>query len=204
MNLVRFFWRREINKKTKIMRKVKFPFDLDVLDLVSEDLKKKILPLNEKLKDVDKDRRERAKIRRRAKVAQQEQVDEARGKENDRKAGIERDPALGAEAMAAAAAAKAAKAAEGDAPMETDAAASTSAEAMAVDEPVKALDGELVDEPTKRNEEAQLLRSLVAEDLAADVGANVSGLYELVAIVTHKGASADGGELCWSRCARSS
>lgn len=185
MNLVRFYWRREISKKTKIMRKVKFPFDLDVVDLLSDDLKRKVLPLNEKLKGVDKDRRERAKVRRRVKVAAEEKADEARGKENDRKAGIERDPALSAVAMEAAATAAAASG--------SGSAEASGSAAMEVDKPIEVKDGELVDEPTKRAEEATLLRSLVAEDLAADVGANVSGLYELVAIVTHKGASADGG-----------
>lgn len=178
VNLVRFFWRRDINKKTKIMRKVKFPFDLDVIDLLSPTLKKQVLPLNEKLKEVDKDRRERAKVLRRAKIAKDEKADEERGKVEDRRAGIERDPALSAVNMAAAAAA-------------------SSSGAMVVDEPVvekkEVADGELVDEPTKRAEEAALLRSLVDPALAKDVGANVTGMYELVAIVTHKGASADGG-----------
>ncbi|KAI5481140.1 ubiquitin carboxyl-terminal hydrolase 14 [Pseudohyphozyma bogoriensis] len=155
VNLVRFYWRREIGKKTKIMRKVKFPFDLDMYDLLSDDLKKKVQGVNEKLKEVDKDRRERTKVRRRAKV--------------------QADPA----------------------------AAGSSSDAMAVDgaaDPpeVEAQDpvttsGELVDEPSKRMEEVAMLKSLVHPELEADVGANVSGLYELQAVVTHKGASADGG-----------
>lgn len=171
------------------MRKVKFPFDLDVVDLLSPTLKKQVLPLNEKLKEVDKDRRERAKVRRRAKIAKDEKADEERGKVEDRRAGIQRDPALSAVNMAAAAAASAA----------------SSSDAMVVDEPVvekkEAVDGELVDEPTKRAEEAALLRSLVDPELAKDVGANVTGMYELVAIVTHKGASADGGAFFRSSCA---
>ena len=57
-----------------------------------------------------------------------------------------------------------------------------------------AVDGELPDEATKRQEELATLLSLVHPDLEQDKGANVSGLYELVGIVTHKGASADGGE----------
>src|SRR4051794_15905823 len=68
-------------------------------------------------------------------------------------------------------------------------------EAMAVDDdtPSTTKAGELVDENSKRQEEAQLLNSLVDPSLRADKGANVSGLYELVGIVSHKGASADGG-----------
>lgn len=198
VNLVRFFWRRDINKKTKIMRKVKFPYDLDVLDLLSEDLKKKIAPVNDKLKEVDRDRRERAKVRRRAKVAHEAKVQEERGKVSDAKAGIERDPALSAASMAAAYKAAEEKTAAATAAASGSTSASTS-DAMVVDEPVVeakpvVADGELVDEPSKRAEEVTLLKSLVDKDLAKDVGANTTGMYELVAIVTHKGASADGGE----------
>lgn len=192
MNLVRFFWRREINKKTKIMRKVKFPFDLDVLDLVTPSLKARLVPVNEKLKGIDKDRAERAKVRRRARVVAQEQATEAMGKEADRKAGVEHDPALTAQAMEAAAVAGTAAGSSSDA-MVVDAPAGVGAGEGK--KPVAVLEGELVDEPSKRLEEAQLLRSLVDPGLAGDAGANCTGMYELSAIVTHKGASADGGEL---------
>ncbi|GAA5983336.1 hypothetical protein JCM11641_006037 [Rhodosporidiobolus odoratus] len=162
VNLVRFYWRREIGKKTKVMRKVKFPFDLDAVELVSDDLKRKILPVNEKLKDFDKDRRERAKARRKVK----KQVDSANT----------------APATAAAA--------------DTD----DPPDAMLVDQSTA---GELPDEEAKRQEELAILASLVHPDLEADSGANVSGLYELAGIVSHKGASADGGHyVAWSAAAR--
>ncbi|BGP43280.1 deubiquitinating enzyme [Rhodotorula kratochvilovae] len=157
VNMVRFYWRREIGKKTKIMRKVKFPFDLDATELVTDDLKKKILPVGEKLKECDKDRRERAKARRKMRKA--------------------------ADAAAAPAAASAA-------PQDPSA---DPPEEMAVDAPAGEAAGELPDEETKRQEELATLLSLVHPDLEADKGANASGLYELVGIVSHKGASADGG-----------
>ncbi|KAK4049975.1 deubiquitinating enzyme [Microbotryomycetes sp. JL201] len=71
INLVRFYWRRDISKKTKIMRKIKFPFDLDVMELLTDELKAKIAPVNDKLKSIEKDRRDRAKVRRRTKVLQE-------------------------------------------------------------------------------------------------------------------------------------
>lgn len=194
MNLIRFYWRRDINKKTKIMRKVKFPFDLDLIDLVTDDLKKKLLPANEALKQIDKDRQERAKVRRRVKVAREDEVKEKRREENDRIQGIERDPELTSAAMAAAAAARATReAAGGSDAMVVD---STPAAVPAVVVSAKGKEvaaGELEDEPTKRAEEATLLRSVMHQDLVNDKGANITGLYELTAIVTHKGASADGG-----------
>ncbi|GAA5878193.1 hypothetical protein JCM16303_002879 [Sporobolomyces ruberrimus] len=153
VNMVRFYWRRELSKKTKIMRKVKFPFDLDTFELLSDDLKEKVRPVNEKLKEVEKERRERAKTRRKikTKVVESAPIPAAPVQENPTD-----DPP----------------------------------EAMLVDSPN---DGELPDEGTKRQEELATLLSLVDPDIAQDTGANVSGLYELVGIVTHKGASADGG-----------
>lgn len=41
--------------------------------------------------------------------------------------------------------------------------------------------------------EAEELEALVPEDIKADEGASWTGLYELVGIVTHKGAAADSG-----------
>ncbi|GAA5945898.1 hypothetical protein JCM3775_003340 [Rhodotorula graminis] len=158
VNMVRFYWRREIGKKTKIMRKVKFPFELDATELVTDDLKKKLVPVGEKLKECDKDRRERAKARRKMKKASDAAVIAAPSAAQDPSA----DPP----------------------------------EEMAVDPPAAGegpAAGELPDEETKRHEELATLLSLVHPDLDADKGANVSGLYELVGIVSHKGASADGG-----------
>lgn len=150
------------------MRKVKFPFDLDVLDLLTDDLKKRVQPVNEKFKDIDKDRRERAKIRRRAKIVKEEKAADV---------GTAPAPAPPVQANP-----------EDDPP-----------EAMLVDEPTGPREGELVDEPSKRKEEVELLQGLLDAGLKNDTGANVTGLYELAGIVTHKGASADGDESFYSR-----
>lgn len=64
---VRFFWRRDIQKKAKIMRKVKFPLQFDVLDIATDDLRQKVLPVNTAVKQVLKSRDERATIAKRAK-----------------------------------------------------------------------------------------------------------------------------------------
>ena len=50
-------------------RKVKFPFELDVLELCTDELKAKLAPVNAKLKEVDRDRRERRKIRKKTRKA---------------------------------------------------------------------------------------------------------------------------------------
>lgn len=42
VQFVRFFWKRESNQKAKILRKVDYPLELDVYDLCSEELRKKL------------------------------------------------------------------------------------------------------------------------------------------------------------------
>ncbi|XP_047334493.1 ubiquitin carboxyl-terminal hydrolase 6-like [Impatiens glandulifera] len=51
IQFVRFFWKRESNQKAKILRKVDYPLELDVYDLCSEDLKKKLEAPRQILRD---------------------------------------------------------------------------------------------------------------------------------------------------------
>ncbi|MBW0471402.1 hypothetical protein O181_011117 [Austropuccinia psidii MF-1] len=161
VHMVRFYWRRDINKKTKIMRKVKFPFSLDLLDLLTDELKAKVAPAASKIKDIEKDRRERIKIIKKRKTAQEQT---ATGQiNNDAKAVTSEVPTGGC--------------------------INTQQEE------------EEEDEATIRERESAVLMSLMHPDLTNDVGANPTAQYELCGIVTHKGASADGGHyLAWVRC----
>ncbi|KAG8950994.1 deubiquitinating enzyme [Tulasnella sp. 424] len=159
VQMVRFYWRRDINKKAKIMRKVKFPFEFDVLSegMTTEELTKKLLPVNARLKEIEKDRAERRKVRKRTKVVKKD---------------TEGDVEMGDSAIAASSEPK----------------------------PKAEIPGDLPDEKEARAKEAEELNALVHPDVAKDVGANVTGMYDLVAIVTHKGASADGGHyIAWVR-----
>ncbi|KAK1926366.1 CNG04540-like protein [Papiliotrema laurentii] len=65
VHMVRFYWRRDIQKKAKIMRKVKFPLQLDLLDLLTDDLRQKVQPINTAARQILKDRDDRAKIAKR-------------------------------------------------------------------------------------------------------------------------------------------
>ncbi|KAK7688677.1 hypothetical protein QCA50_008215 [Cerrena zonata] len=155
VHMVRFAWRADINKKAKIMRKVKFPTELDVIDIVTDELKEKLLPVNRRLQELEKDRAERRKIRKRTKV-----VASSSSKEKD----VEM----------------------------TDVSVTTSTNVD--DGPSKEVaGGELEDESVYREKELKELEGLVHADLRADIGSSVSGMYELVAIITHKGAAADAG-----------
>ncbi|KAL7424339.1 deubiquitinating enzyme [Cryptotrichosporon argae] len=46
IQMVRFYWRRDTQKKAKIMRKVKFPLQLDLLDIVTPELRERLRPIN--------------------------------------------------------------------------------------------------------------------------------------------------------------
>ncbi|KAK8846714.1 hypothetical protein IAR55_005801 [Kwoniella newhampshirensis] len=76
---VRFYWRRDIQKKAKIMRKVKFPLQLDVSEMVgplhltstdskqvTDELRQQIQPVNSAVKQILKERDDRAKLYRRS------------------------------------------------------------------------------------------------------------------------------------------
>lgn len=140
VHFVRFYWRRDIQKKTKIMRKVKFPKEWDASALVTPELAERIAPVRTKMREISKERDERAKVRARAKGRPDE-----------------------------------AAAVEG---------------------------GALTDEQEKaqRAKEAAELDATIDAGLRSDPGCNVSGLYDLVGIVTHKGAAADAGHyMSWVR-----
>ncbi|KAH7882689.1 hypothetical protein F5I97DRAFT_301459 [Phlebopus sp. FC_14] len=150
VHMVRFYWRRDIGKKAKIMRKVKFATELDALDIVTPELKEKLTPVSRRLKGIEKERAERRKVRKRTKVAQPQA-----------------------------------------------AAPPAESSSMNVDEPPAATvvqaTGDLEDEGVYRSRELKELEELVAPELKEDFGCSVTGLYDLVAIVTHKGAQADAG-----------
>ncbi|KIK57595.1 hypothetical protein GYMLUDRAFT_46157 [Collybiopsis luxurians FD-317 M1] len=168
VHMVRFAWKADVGKKAKVMRKVKFPTTYDALELVSPELKEKLLPKSRRLGEIEKERGERRKVRRRIKTGN-----------------------TGTSATSSAAAPAGAA--------ETTAGSSTGGEDVAMDEnaavtPASGLAaGELEDEDVCRERERVELEGLVHPDLRADVGASTTGLYDLVAIITHKGAAADSG-----------
>ncbi|KAJ8592221.1 cysteine proteinase [Rhizopogon salebrosus TDB-379] len=155
VHMVRFAWRRDIGKKAKIMRKVKFATEFDALDIVTDELKSKLAPVSSRLKAIEKERAERRKVRKRTKVAQ-----EASSSSSSR-------PEQG----------------------------TSNAEVIPDVEmaPADEVPGDLEEESVYRTREARELEGLVSPDLTSDYGCSVTGLYDLVAIVTHKGAEADAG-----------
>ncbi|EST05854.1 Ubiquitin domain protein [Kalmanozyma brasiliensis GHG001] len=172
-HFVRFYWRRDINKKTKIMRKVKFPFVLDATPFLTDELKAKVKETNVTIQKIEKDRDERAKIRKRAvarRVAEEKAAREA-------KAGAPQEDVAMTDATTAP---------------------STEGEGKEDSKLGQALSEE--EELAERAKERETIRSTIHPDLLADTGCNPSALYELVGVVTHKGAAADAGHyISWVR-----
>ncbi|KAI9353254.1 hypothetical protein DFJ73DRAFT_828813 [Zopfochytrium polystomum] len=130
LNFVRFQWKPTERVKAKILKRVKFPFDLDLSGLCTADLQAKLRPAKERIKDVE----------------------DRKAEEKKRKAPVD------------------------SAAME-------------------------VDKPTETKTQAEIAREIgVDETLITDLGANVSGQYELVAVLTHVGRAADSGHyIGWAK-----
>ncbi|KAL9013840.1 MAG: hypothetical protein Q9173_001483 [Seirophora scorigena] len=168
VHFVRFFWKREAQKKAKIMRKVTFPQELDVVEFCTETLRKKLVPVRDKVREIRKDEEDVTRARKRQKLAHKQEEDrdrelQAKGPADEKK--LVKD--------------KQAENKDGDAAM-ADAVYKTDAE----------YDAERAE---SIHEAKKALFDLINPDLAKDEGANKSGLYELRGVVTHQGASADSG-----------
>lgn len=168
VHFVRFFWKREAQKKAKIMRKVTFPQELDVVEFCTETLRKQLVPVRDKVREIRKDEEDVTRARKRQKLAHKRDEDRdrelhAQGPADEKK--LVKD--------------KQAENKDGDAEM-ADAVYKTDAEYDA-------------ERAASILEAKKTLFDLISSDLAKDEGANKSGLYELRGVVTHQGASADSG-----------
>ncbi|PRT53406.1 Ubiquitin carboxyl-terminal hydrolase 6 [Wickerhamiella sorbophila] len=130
IQFVRFFWRRDTSKKSKILRKVTFPLQLDVSDLCTDDLRAKLVPAREEFRKAEDAVEEARRAARRAKFQSMETRKEA-------------------------------------------------------------INDSLSEE--RRKELHDNIVAKIDPTLADDEGSNPLGIYELVAIVTHQGMSADSG-----------
>ncbi|KAI5967131.1 UBP6 [Candida theae] len=55
VHFIRFFWRRDINKKSKILRKVQFPFELDLSEFLDDSIKEEKNKNRDTIRKVEKD-----------------------------------------------------------------------------------------------------------------------------------------------------
>ncbi|KAK0318361.1 deubiquitinating enzyme [Friedmanniomyces endolithicus] len=182
IHLIRFFWRKDTQKKAKIMKKVTFQHEIDVTEFCTEELRKKLVPVRDKIREVRKEEEdvERAKKRQKRVKAQEEieakeskvRADEPMQKLKEK---AEKEKAKGT-------AGEGEKAANGD-----------SAKQGPEEEKHKTDDELEKERADKLASMKQDVLSAVHEDLKKDPTANQTGLYELRALVTHQGSSADSG-----------
>ena len=75
IHFVRFFWKREAQKKAKIMRKVTFPPELDVVEFCTDELRKQLVPVRDKVREIRKDEQDVERARKRQKLAHKQEED---------------------------------------------------------------------------------------------------------------------------------
>lgn len=168
VHFVRFDWRRDTSKKAKIMRKVTFPEELDAVEFCTDELKKLLIPVRDKIRDIRKE---------------EEDVERARKRQRRMKAGEENDVALSSSKEPLQKKQDAKKAAEKAKEEDT--------EMPDVEYKTEAqIEAERAASILSAKKE---LFALVDSKLAADEGSNQTGLYELRGVITHQGASADSG-----------
>jgi ubiquitin carboxyl-terminal hydrolase 14 len=172
VHFVRFFWKREAQKKAKIMRKVTFPHELDVVEFCTDELRQMLVPVRDKVREVRKDEEDIERARKRQKRIHDKEV-------ADKAAGIVDSVSESKNADEKKKEGKDGKASSGDTEME-DVVYKTDAE----------IDAERAAAILEAKKE---LHALINPELLKDDGANKSGLYELRGVVTHQGASADSG-----------
>ncbi|PFH62914.1 hypothetical protein XA68_11233 [Ophiocordyceps unilateralis] len=166
IHFVRFFWKRQTQKKAKIMRKVTFPQELDVVEFCCDDLKKALIPVRDRVREIRKDEEDIERARKRRKKNHEELLADIPG--GSGLASSRKDDKT----------TKAKDAVDGNAG--TDETFKTDAEIDAEkDAAVLAAKKEL--------------HAMIDPSLRDDDGANQSGLYELRGVVTHQGGSADSG-----------
>lgn len=67
VHFVRFYWKRELNAKAKILRKVAFPFQLDVTDLLDQSVKERNIQTRDAIFKIEKEKEDEFKETRKTK-----------------------------------------------------------------------------------------------------------------------------------------
>lgn len=168
VHFVRFYWKREAQKKAKIMRKVTFPAEMDITEFCTQRLKEQLLPVRDKVREIRKDEEDVLRARKRQKLAHKQEEDRASDSKNHPPK-KEQNPKDGNKSEG--------KTASTEIP---DAVYKTDAEHDA-------------ERATSILAAKKELHALINPQLANDEGSNRSGLYELRGMITHQGASADSG-----------
>jgi ubiquitin carboxyl-terminal hydrolase 14 len=175
IHLIRFFWRKDTQKKAKILRKVTFQHEIDVTEFCTEDLRKKLIPVRDKIREVRKEEEDVERAKKRQKRMRKEQEDAAALGEGK----VRSDEPMQKR--------KQKENEKGGASANEDTSMGGTEEKFKTDEEIEKERAESILAAKK-----ELLKA-VHPDLKKDPTANQTGLYELRALVTHQGSSADSG-----------
>ena len=173
VHMIRFFWKKDIKKKAKILKKITFPEELDMVEYCTDDLRKKLVLVRDKVRHIRKDEEDMERARKRQKIRHKQEEDR---KHDAGKADAEAAPIAKLRDQKEKKEAKNESVNEGG-----------------------DLDAYKTDEQYEQEKEATLnaakkaLYEVIDPELAADESASKSGLYELRGVVCHQGASADSG-----------
>ncbi|KEQ91449.1 hypothetical protein AUEXF2481DRAFT_69797 [Aureobasidium subglaciale EXF-2481] len=179
VHFVRFFWRKDTQKKAKIMRKVTFPMELDAVEFCTDELKKQLIPIRDRIREVRKEEEDVERAKKRQKRMK---------KEHDDLAGSASEPLE--------------KRKEKEKDTETQSSKQKKDVGMSAsggDTEMGGTESYKTDAEIERERAEKILamrKDLLAQvspTLAADESANQTGLYELRAVITHQGSSADSG-----------
>jgi ubiquitin carboxyl-terminal hydrolase 14 len=188
IHLVRFFWRKDTQKKAKILRKITFAHEIDISEFCSDELRQKLIPVRDKMRDLRKEEEDVERAKKRQKRHQKEM--EANGDGSVRsdeplqkKKEKEKERELKAKGPATETELDADKKAAGGT-QDTDMGGT---EVYKTDADIEREHAEAILSLKKE------LLSLVHEDMKKDPSAGQTGLYELRGVVTHQGSSADSG-----------
>jgi len=183
VHMIRFFWRRDTQKKAKILRKVTFQHEIDVTEFCTDELRKKLIPVRDRIREVRKEEEDVERSKKRQKHMKAEAEVEA---VNEGKVRAD-EPMQKLKEKAEWERAKDGSSA-GDAKKEKE-----DTEMGGTEEKHKT-DDEI--EKERAEKVLSLKKDVLAavhEDMKKDSTANQTGLYELRALVTHQGSSADSG-----------
>lgn len=172
VNFVRFYWKRDIQKKAKIMRKVTFPHELDISEMCTDELRAKLVPVREKVREVRKEI---------------EEIERSNKKRKRRLSEERKAEASGSSAAASSSTAEADKKDSKDKKEDKKEGAEGEEIEYKTDAQIEAEKRESLEKA--KEELYQLAKPRIEEDPYA----NHTGLYELRAVVSHQGASANSG-----------
>lgn len=200
VHFIRFYFKPSTQKKAKIMRKVTFPQELDAVEFCTEDLRQRLIPVRDAIRDLRKEEQDEERARKRQRIAQRHEADvkaheaSSQAAESSSSSTDPTPPAPKAEKSAQQLKIEA-EIAERKRKLGKPVPGS-----MAAPDPKAPLnlktDAQLEAERTASIARCRAsLLELIAADERADGGrgGNPTGLYELRAVITHQGASADSG-----------